>query len=269
MDVAPASPPATSSLVIPDGGDLDPAGAGRRDPAAGRRPRRARRVTRESVRLAFIAALQHLARPPARRADPARGAALACRGGRRAAGDERRRGQQRAPPGPRRARSASTATRHRASPPLDDRELLAAYIDAFDRHDVDALVGLLRDDAILEMPPFELWLRGTDDIRRWLLAVDALAPRAAHARQRERVTRRRRLPAGDAGRPADGVRHPRARRRRRTHQRHPRLPRPGAVRTVRPSYSTRFPRPAAPPAAASSARAAAPAGTTGTGPGRR
>jgi RNA polymerase sigma-70 factor (ECF subfamily) len=32
----------------------------------------------------------------------------------------------------------------------------------------------LRDDAILEMPPFELWMQGPDDIRRWLVAVDAL-----------------------------------------------------------------------------------------------
>jgi RNA polymerase sigma-70 factor (ECF subfamily) len=36
-------------------------------------------------------------------------------------------------------------------------------------------VNLLRDDAILEMPPFEFWLRGTDDIREWLIAVDALS----------------------------------------------------------------------------------------------
>jgi RNA polymerase sigma-70 factor, ECF subfamily len=60
-----------------------------------------------------------------------------------------------------------------SQPAADDRELLAAYVDAFERNDVDALVGLLRDDAILEMPPFELWMQGPDDIRRWLLAVDA------------------------------------------------------------------------------------------------
>ena len=34
---------------------------------------------------------------------------------------------------------------------------------------------LLRDDAVVEMPPFDLWLRGTDDIRQWPIAVDALA----------------------------------------------------------------------------------------------
>jgi RNA polymerase sigma-70 factor (ECF subfamily) len=76
----------------------------------------------------------------------------------------------------RRARSALTCVGPDAAPPQPsaaDRELLAAYIDAFERHDVDALVGLLRDDAILEMPPFELWMRGATDILRWLRAVNA------------------------------------------------------------------------------------------------
>ena len=62
-----------------------------------------------------------------------------------------------------------------SQPSEDDRALLAAYIDAFERQDVDALVGLLRDDAIVEMPPFDLWLQGTEDIRQWLIAVNALA----------------------------------------------------------------------------------------------
>jgi RNA polymerase sigma-70 factor, ECF subfamily len=129
-------------------------------------------VSRESVRLAFIAALQHLA--PRQRAvlilrDVLRWRAAevavlletsvdavnsALRRARAALGDIDR------DAGP-------------SEPSAGDREVLAAYIDAFERHDVDALVGLLRDDAILEMPPFELWMRGPDDIRRWLLAVDA------------------------------------------------------------------------------------------------
>jgi RNA polymerase sigma-70 factor (ECF subfamily) len=76
----------------------------------------------------------------------------------------------------RRARAALAAIERDSAPSqpsASDRELLAAYIDAFERNDVDALVGLLRDDAILEMPPFELWMQGPSDIRRWLLAVDA------------------------------------------------------------------------------------------------
>jgi RNA polymerase sigma-70 factor, ECF subfamily len=78
----------------------------------------------------------------------------------------------------RRARSALEGTDRDTAPSepaADDRELLAAYVDAFERHDVEALVGLLREDAIVEMPPFDLWLRGTDDIRGWLIAVDAMA----------------------------------------------------------------------------------------------
>jgi RNA polymerase sigma-70 factor, ECF subfamily len=78
----------------------------------------------------------------------------------------------------RRARAALTDIDRDSAPSQpspDERELLAAYIDAFERHDVDALVSLLRDDAIVEMPPFDLWLQGKQDIRQWLIAVDALA----------------------------------------------------------------------------------------------
>jgi RNA polymerase sigma-70 factor, ECF subfamily len=46
--------------------------------------------------------------------------------------------------------------------------LLARYVDAFHRYDVDELVALLREDATLSMPPFTLWLRGRDAIRAWL-----------------------------------------------------------------------------------------------------
>src|SRR5262249_49125670 len=38
--------------------------------------------------------------------------------------------------------------------------LLDRYVDAFERYDIDALVGLLYEDAILSMPPHRLWLRG-------------------------------------------------------------------------------------------------------------
>ena len=54
---------------------------------------------------------------------------------------------------------------------LSDAEsyLLDRYLDAFHSYDVDTLVSLLREDAILSMPPYTLWLRGRDDIRAWLL----------------------------------------------------------------------------------------------------
>ena len=53
-----------------------------------------------------------------------------------------------------------------------DRELLYRYIEAFERYDVDSLVALLYEDATLSMPPYELWLRGIPDIRRFLAALE-------------------------------------------------------------------------------------------------
>jgi RNA polymerase sigma-70 factor (ECF subfamily) len=51
----------------------------------------------------------------------------------------------------------------------DDRELLQRYVDTFERYDIDSLVMLLRDDAVSAMPPHELWLRGPVEIHRWML----------------------------------------------------------------------------------------------------
>ncbi|MFC4529465.1 sigma-70 family RNA polymerase sigma factor [Sphaerisporangium dianthi] len=52
------------------------------------------------------------------------------------------------------------------------RELLARYCTAFERHDITALVALLHEDATMSMPPFTWWLRGRDQIRRALLDPD-------------------------------------------------------------------------------------------------
>ncbi len=51
----------------------------------------------------------------------------------------------------------------------EQQELLARYLDAFERYDLDALVELLHEDATLSMPPYDLWLRGHDAISYWLL----------------------------------------------------------------------------------------------------
>jgi len=48
-------------------------------------------------------------------------------------------------------------------------DLLTRYVDAFERYDIDELVTLLRDDAVLSMPPYPLWLRGRDDLAAWFL----------------------------------------------------------------------------------------------------
>ncbi|MDQ3964570.1 MAG: sigma-70 family RNA polymerase sigma factor [Actinomycetota bacterium] len=55
--------------------------------------------------------------------------------------------------------------------PLDDRNevLLALYVDAFERYDMEALTSVLHRDATWTMPPYELWLNSHEDIRRWCL----------------------------------------------------------------------------------------------------
>ena len=51
----------------------------------------------------------------------------------------------------------------------DQRELLARYVDAFERYDISKLVTLLHEDAVQSMPPYAIWLRGREDIGRWML----------------------------------------------------------------------------------------------------
>ena len=53
----------------------------------------------------------------------------------------------------------------------DQRLLLDRYVDAFERYDIPAFVELLHDDAVQSMPPFELWLRGRDELGRWMLGT--------------------------------------------------------------------------------------------------
>jgi RNA polymerase sigma-70 factor, ECF subfamily len=54
---------------------------------------------------------------------------------------------------------------------MDDeqRSLLARYVDAFERYDMDSLTSLLHEDATWSMPPYEMWLHSHDDVRRWCL----------------------------------------------------------------------------------------------------
>jgi RNA polymerase sigma-70 factor (ECF subfamily) len=67
-----------------------------------------------------------------------------------------------------RARETLDANASRFRPKLPDeqtkRALLARYVEAWERADVPALVSILHEDATLAMPPFPLWLRGPRDI---------------------------------------------------------------------------------------------------------
>ena len=127
-------------------------------------------VERESIRLAFVAALQHL--PPRQRAVLILRDVLgwtAARGGRpaRHVGGG---GQQRAAAGPGHPGRTGPRCHRRPRRPVatsEDRALLDRYVDAFERYDIEALVALLHEDATLSMPPHPLWLEGREQVRRW------------------------------------------------------------------------------------------------------
>ena len=66
--------------------------------------------------------------------------------------------------------AAAMDTEHPLDPTDDaQEELLARYLDAFERYDIDAFVALLHEDATHNMPPYEMWLRGHEDIKAWML----------------------------------------------------------------------------------------------------
>lgn len=129
-------------------------------------------VARESIRLAFVAALQHL--PPRQRAVLILREVLHWRAAEVAELLETTSVSvnsllQRA-----RATLADVLPAGAAPPraeDLDEREraLLDRYVDAFERYDMDALTALLREDASWNMPPYALWLRTHEDIAAWCL----------------------------------------------------------------------------------------------------
>jgi RNA polymerase sigma-70 factor, ECF subfamily len=168
MDLGPSRPPVESSLtaVLPESRWVSPIADARIVPLNGDPAEIA--AARESIRLAFVTALQHL--PPRQRA-----ALILC---------EVLRWQsvevaelletsvaavnsalQRA----RATLATVNAQHHEETPEPEESELLARYVDAFERYDVTRLVALLHDDAVQSMPPFAMWLRGSSDIGRWLV----------------------------------------------------------------------------------------------------
>ena len=184
MDIGPSASPTSARLgapldenvwvrPIPDRLTVDPAA----DPAE-------LAASRETIRLAFIAALQHLA--PRQRAvlilrdvlqwkavevaDLLGATVVSVNGLLRRA---------------RRTVASADLSVGTAPEAAANADLLARYVTAFERFDIDALVTLLRDDAIFSMPPFSLWLRGPDSIAAWLVtspcANTVLVPIAANA----------------------------------------------------------------------------------------
>jgi RNA polymerase sigma-70 factor (ECF subfamily) len=127
-------------------------------------------VSRESIRLAFVAALQHLL--PRQRAVLILRDVLGWRANEVAELLET--SEDAVNSALRRARSALSAADLDAIPPEPagtERELLDRYVDAFEAYDVDALVSLLHEEVRIAMPPFELWLQGLEDARSFLASM--------------------------------------------------------------------------------------------------
>jgi len=168
MDFGPASPPIESRLgpLLPEATWVTPVPDARVAPEGSDPSEIA--AYRDSIRLAFVAALQHL--PPRQRAAlilcevlcwqvaevaelldssvPAINSAL------------------------QRARATLRALPTDAQPEtLDaaDLSLLERYVDAFERYDIERLVGMLREDAVQSMPPFAMWIEGAANIGRWMV----------------------------------------------------------------------------------------------------
>jgi RNA polymerase sigma-70 factor (ECF subfamily) len=169
MELGPSSPPVLESLgsPLPVGTWIEPVPDARVVPESGDPAELA--VARESVRMAFVAALQHL---PARQR-----AVLILRDVLRWKADEvaelldtsvasANSALQRA-----RATMAASKTTAPQLDAMDDdqRALLARYVEAFERYDIESLVSLLHEDATQAMPPYQLWLQGAVDVGRWHL----------------------------------------------------------------------------------------------------
>jgi RNA polymerase sigma-70 factor (ECF subfamily) len=156
MDLGPAQEPVAENLNVRDEATWiqpipDPADVA---------------VEHDTIRLAFIAALQHL--PPRQRA-----ALILCEVLRWQASEVAElldTTTASVNSALQRARATIDDAKIGDGPPaLDDadRALLDRYVDAFQRYDIGALTALIREDASQSMPPFDMWLEGRDDIFTW------------------------------------------------------------------------------------------------------
>jgi RNA polymerase sigma-70 factor, ECF subfamily len=167
MDLGPAREPVASNLnALPEVTWIEPIPenslAPEGDPADVA-------VAHETIRLAFVAALQHL--PPRQRA-----VLILCEVLRWKAAEVAELLETSVASvnsALQRARATLDATDVRTEPAAElgeeDRELLARYVQAFEAYDIDALTSLIHEDATQSMPPYDLWLRGRKDIFEWWL----------------------------------------------------------------------------------------------------
>jgi RNA polymerase sigma-70 factor (ECF subfamily) len=168
VELGPSRPPVESSLdaILPEGAWVSPIADDRVLPPEADPAELA--AARDSVRLAFVAALQRL---PARQ----RAVLILCEVLRWHAAEVAELLDTSVPAvnsALQRARATLGSVDTEVRPlavEADQRDLLARYVDAFERYDVDALVRLLRDDAVQSMPPYAMWLQGAADIGSWML----------------------------------------------------------------------------------------------------
>jgi RNA polymerase sigma-70 factor (ECF subfamily) len=168
MDLGPAQEPVAENLfTLPEASWIEPIPTGSvaedGDPAEVA-------MGRETIRLAFIAALQHL---PARQ----RAVLILCEVLRWKAAEVAElletsvasvnSALQRA----RATLEGAGIDPAAAAPPLDETqlEMLERYVEAFQNYDMDALTSLIREDASQSMPPFDMWMQGRDDILTWMV----------------------------------------------------------------------------------------------------
>ena len=122
---------------------------------------------RDTLRLAFVAALQHL--PPKQRA-----ALILCevlKWQASEAAELLETSVASVNSALQRARATLATADISAPAKLDDetRALLDRYVAAFEVYDIDRLTELLHEDAIQSMPPYTMWLKGRDDLFAWWL----------------------------------------------------------------------------------------------------
>jgi len=165
MDLGPSREPVAENLnLLPEVTWIEPIPDGRvvpdGDPAEVA-------IAHDTIRLAFIAALQHL--PPRQRA-----VLILCEVLRWQASEVAELLETSVASvnsALQRARATLDATDLTMDAPLSidaaDAELLERYVRAFERYDMEALTALIHEDATQSMPPYDMWLTGRDDIFRW------------------------------------------------------------------------------------------------------
>jgi RNA polymerase sigma-70 factor (ECF subfamily) len=144
--------PIADARAIP--GDADPA---------------ERAILRQSIRLAFVAALQSLA--PKQRAVLLLMEVLGWSAAEVA--DSLETSVAAVNSALQRAR-ATLADREDSTPAVlsaSQEQLLNRYVAAFEQYDVDSLTSLLREDATLSMPPYAMWFQGVEAVRTWMLGL--------------------------------------------------------------------------------------------------